>query len=173
MKTISTLVFTLIFMASLVPQLSLAQSSYVDQVFDQFSADENFTYVNISGHMLQIMSNRHGERGRSVASKMDRIRILTSNQVDNESVSQAFSNLSSTLMNRDFDELMEIRDGGSHFRFLTTGENDRISQFLLIGNDQSQHILISIEGDLSLDDLSQSSYMVPGLEGLQGFPGRD
>lgn len=158
---------------SLLPLHVAAQTRSIDQMFETYSADDHFTYVNISGQMLQLISGQsdlhhhRNEGGPGIISRLNRIRILTSSDLRDESVTQAFRELKENLVSQDYAELMEIRDAGSHFRFLIKGEADLVEQLVLVGHDTDNHVLISIEGSLTLSELRRVSDIVPGLEGLR------
>lgn len=158
---------------SILPSHTRAQADPIKQIFETYSADDNFTFVNISGQMLQLISGRkdlHLERDEGepgIISRLERIRILSSSNLDDESVTSAFQELKENLIGMNYDELMEIRDAGSHFRFLMTGDIDRVKQLVLVGHDKDSHVLIIIEGDLTLSEMRRISDIVPGLEGLR------
>ena len=173
MNTHISFVMTLLLAIVILPPHARAQADPIEQIFDTYSADDNFTFVNISGQMLQLISGRRDihvdrdEGGPGIISRLERIRILSSSNLDDESVTSAFHQLRENLTRMNYDELMEIRDAGSHFRFLMTGDIDRVKQLVLVGHDKNSHVLISIEGDLTLSEMRLISNMVPGLEGLR------
>lgn len=166
------IILTLSFLAvALLPLHANAQTESIERIFDKYSADESFSYVNISGQMLRLLSSRSNDGERAITSRLHRIRILSSSNLNDETVTAAFRDLQTSLMRFDYEELMEIRDAGSHFRFLMKGDEELIEQLILVGHDKSSHVLISIEGEIKLSELSRLSDTVPGLEGLKQLGG--
>lgn len=157
----------LVFIAALfIPLYAQAQTPSIERIFNTYSVDENFSYVNISGQMLRLLSSRSDDEP-GLTSRLSRIRILSSSNLEDATITAAFRDLNNSLMRQDYEELMEIRDSGSHFRFLMKGDDEMIEQLILIGQDKDSHVLISIEGRIKLSELSRISDTIPGLEGLK------
>jgi hypothetical protein len=154
-----------------IPLFAQAQTASIDRIFNTYSANENFSYVNISGQMLRLLSSQSDDNESELLSRLNRIRILSSSDLIDATITAAFSDLNNSLMTHDYEELMEIRDAGSHFRFLMKGDDEMIEQLILIGHDTDSHVLISIEGRIKLSELSRISDTIPGLEGLKQFDG--
>ncbi|TVQ14781.1 MAG: DUF4252 domain-containing protein [Balneolaceae bacterium] len=168
------LIINLVFIAALfMPHFAQAQTPSIERIFETYSADENFSYVNISGQMLRLLASRSKDGETSMTSRLNRIRILSSSDLENETITTAFRDLNHSLMRQDYDELMEIRDAGSHFRFLMKGDDEFIEQLILVGYDKGSHVLISIEGRIMLSELSSISDTIPGLEGLKQLDDED
>lgn len=168
------LILYLMFIAAVFIPLNVqAQTESIERIFETYSADENFSYVNISGQMLRLLASRSKDSEPGMTSKLNRIRILSSSNLEDETILAAFRDLIDSLMRQNYDELMEIRDAGSHFRFLMKGDDDTIEQLILAGYDKNSHVLISIEGQILLSELSKISNTVPGLEGLKELGGSE
>lgn len=162
------LIISMVFIAALfTPLYTQAQTPSIERIFDTYSADEKFSYVNISGQMLRLLASRSEDSEPGMASSLTRIRILSSSDLEDDTITAAFSDLNNNLMRQDYEELMEIRDAGSHFRFLMKGNDEIIEQLILVGQDTDSHVLISIEGRILLSELSRISDTIPGLEGLK------
>jgi hypothetical protein len=161
------LIISMVFTAMFIPLYAQAQTPSIERIFDTYSADEKFTYVTISGQMLRLLASRSEDSEPGMASRLNRIRILSSSDLEDNTITAAFRDLNNNLMRQDYEELMEIRDAGSHFRFLMKGNDEIIEQLILVGHDVDSHVLISIEGRILLTELSRISDTIPGLEGLK------
>jgi hypothetical protein len=153
------LILSMVFIAALFTPLNTqAQTPSIERIFDTYSANEKFTYVNISGQMLRLLASRSEDGEPGMASSLNRIRILSSSDLKDETITIAFRDLNSNLMRQDYEELMEIRDAGSHFRFLMKGNDEIIEQLILVGQDTDSHVLISIEGRILLSAIQNFRY---------------
>ncbi|MEZ5012615.1 MAG: DUF4252 domain-containing protein, partial [Bacteroidales bacterium] len=64
-----------------------------------------------------------------------------------------------------YEELMVVKEGGKDIKFLIREKGNRIEELLMIGGGPGSNVLISIKGDLDMDNISDISRTI-GIEEL-------
>ena len=68
-----------------------------------------------------------------------------------------------------YEELMVVKDGGKDLKFLIKEKGRRIEELLMIGGgDDGGNILLSIKGDLDLENIANISKNI-GIDELEGI----
>ncbi len=143
-----------LFAAVLLPAMVFAQGNKSDAVFDRFSSIDGVTNLNISGGMLDIITSRSDDPTlKEMRSKVSGIRLISSR---GNAVPDFFNSVLSEIPESDFHELVRVREGENDVLLLANMTDDRISELLvLVGGSES--VLVSIRGDMTMDDISEMS----------------
>lgn len=141
------LLFTiLIFCAS----TTFAQNKF----FDKFADMDGVTSVYISKTMLQMMPNMKtgGMDIGPIAGKLESILILTSEKA---SISKMMKNEAPHFAaNKSYEELMRVKDEGTHATFyIKKKNNNKISELIMLVDEQPEFVYIQITGDMTLQDI--------------------
>jgi len=148
--------------------LSFAQRNPIDEFFDKYSGKEGITTIFISSRMFSIMAGVEldDDELEDVLSNLKSIRILTVDDPElNESLN-FFTELGKDLDLNDYEELMMVKESNKDLKFLIKGKGKRIDELLMIGGGPGQNVLISIKGDLDLDNIASISKTI-GIEELR------
>jgi hypothetical protein len=161
-KTVITL-FTLSLALS-----SFAQKNPIDAMFDKYAGKEGITTVFISSKMFSMMGrvDLDDDELQDVMNNLKSIRILT---VDDDELNQKlnfFSELAKDLDFNGYEELMVVKESDKDLKFLVKERGKRIEELLMIGGGPGQNVLISIKGDLDLENITSISKTM-GIEELQ------
>ncbi|HDZ41919.1 MAG TPA: DUF4252 domain-containing protein [Bacteroidetes bacterium] len=163
MKRIVLLSFTLILAVS-----SFAQKNPIDAMFDKYAGKEGITTVYISSKMFSMMgkADLDDDELQDVINNLKSIRILT---VDDDELNKKlnfFSELEKDLDFNAYEELMVVKGSDRDLKFLVKEKGKRIDELLMIGGGPGQNVLISIKGDLDLENITSISKAM-GIEELQ------
>jgi hypothetical protein len=144
----------------LLTQLATGQGDPVDQMFDKYSGQDGVTTIFISSRMFRIMAGVEldDEDLTDLMTRLKSIRILTVNDSILNSRVNFYRELESMMSFDSYEELMVVRDGATDLKFLIKGRGDRIDELLMIGGGEKEgNVMISIRGDLSMDNISDIS----------------
>ena len=150
---------------------SRAQGNPIDEFFDKYSGRDGVTTVFISSRMFSLIAQADldDEELQETMKNLKSIRILTvEDSVLNREVN-FYKELSRTLDMSDYEELMVVKDGDQDLKFLIREKGRRIEELLMIGGgDKGGNILLSIKGDLDLENIANISSNI-GIDQLEGI----
>jgi hypothetical protein len=157
----------------LIPFLTMAQETPANSFFNKHSGENGYTSVHITQYMFDLFSKISNEKEekdfKEVTSKLTSIKILT---VDSSfyvnSDTKFEKEILSTLPESIYKELMIIREGRETIKFLINEKGKKISEFIMIVYGTPEPVLIFLEGDISLKQISKLSKTmnVKGFEHL-------
>ncbi|MFT5264956.1 MAG: hypothetical protein ACI8YQ_003706 [Polaribacter sp.] len=160
MKNILFLSLLICFCSSTVQ----AQSNSIESFYEQYAKNEKVTNVTIKGWLLDIASHiTSDESSKEVLSKITQLRILLMED-GNPVTKNELSRLKKGIKKDHFEELLQIRDEGSHVDFYIREEGDHITNVLMLVNDNDEFVLLSLEGLLKLEDLKNIKIDTDGAE---------
>lgn len=160
-----TLLLLLVFSLALT---SFAQRNPIDIMFDKYSGMEGVTTVFISSKMFSMMAGVEldDDEMEDVIRNLKTIRILTVEDDELNEKLNFFSELQEDLDFSVYEELMVVKESGKDLKFLVREKGDRIDELLMVGGGPGQNILISIKGNLDLQNISSISKTM-GIKELQ------
>jgi hypothetical protein len=159
----------LLIVVLLICSVMNAQTNPVDELFNKYSEQEGFTYVAISGRMLNFLGNLDTEsKPDNIMLRLNSIRILTENDSLSTWKVNFWDELSKKLNFSVYEELMVVKEGKDITKFLVKQNGKNISELLVISGGKGSNSIISIKGDINLKDLSEIS-KTTGIEELEGL----
>ena len=146
----------------LLPFLANAQQSQLNSFFEKYSGKDGYTSVYISSYMFELfkkISNKSEEKEfNDIITRLKSIKILTVDSVTNINSKIKFQKeLLSILPKNIYKELMIVKDGSETVSFLFRNEGDKISEFVMTVEGSGSPVLIFLEGDIDLKQLSKLS----------------
>jgi hypothetical protein len=161
----------LIITALLLCQIIQAQRNPIDVLFDKYSEREGFTYVSISGSMLNLIGSLDAENNPdNLMLRLSSIKILSQNDSLSTGDIDLYEELSKKHDLSVYEELMIVKEGSDITKFLIKQKGNTISELLVISRGQAGSSIISILGDINLNDLSKLSDEI-GIEELEELEG--
>lgn len=160
-----------LFLFLVISSLSLSgQVNPIDELFDKYSGKEGITTVYISSKMFQMIAgaNLEDQELEDLVGRLKSIRILT---VEDSLLSRKlnfYRELEPKLDFSKYEELMVIKEGGKDIKFLVRGKGNRVDELLMIGGGSGSNVLISIKGDLDMDNISEISRTM-GIKELENI----
>ena len=152
-----------------------------DDLFDRYSGKDGYTSIHITQYMFLLFADLDTDEEMKeftdMASSIDRMKILT---VDSDSLhpnraSEFYSDARKTLPIQEYEELMVVKDGDQTVQMLIQEEGKMVSEFLMLVNDNSETVVISITGNIDLNQLARmsSKMNIDGLENLKEIEEND
>ena len=152
-----------------------AQTNAIDELFNKYSEREGFTYVAISGRMLNLLGTLQKEnKPDNVMLRLTSIRILSQEEPSETNGVNFFEELTTKSLRPLYDELMVVKEGSDETLFLIKQTGEKISELLVISGGSGGNSIISIKGDINLKELSELSETIgiEELEELEGYEGK-
>ena len=158
---------------------SFLLSSYVsgqsamDKLWDKYSGQEGITSVFISKYMFDMFRNIEAENGEEefqhVISKLNGIKILATKNQESAQKINLHDEIFNGIKGKKYEELMVIRDEGEDVKFLVLEEKGKIAELLMIVTSPKENVIISIQGNLDMNDLAKLSktFNIEGMERLE------
>lgn len=155
----------------MVTLIAASGQDVISKFFGKYQGDESFTNVNISSKMFGLFTqmdaeNPEDKEALDAISKLKGLKILAKQNARNsrELYKEALS-----LIPKDFEELMFVRDKDKDMKFMITENGGKISELLMIVGGNEEFMIMSIFGEIDLKQISRigSKMNVKGLEHLQ------
>ena len=143
----------------------------ISKFFTKYQNDESFTNVNISSKMFGLFTQMDAENPEDkeildAISKLKGLKILAKENARNsrELYKEALS-----LIPKNFEELMSVRDKDKDMKFMIQENGGKISEMLMVVGGNEEFMIMSIFGEIDLKQISRigSKMNIKGLENLQ------
>jgi hypothetical protein len=151
----------------------------ITRFFTTYAEDENFTVVTVTKRMFALFADIDAEdpkqkEAMEAISKIDGLRILALEE-DSLRAPQLYKEAKKVIPINEYDELMSIRREGMDFRFMIKEEDSKIAELLMIGGSTSDFFVMSLIGDIDLNQISKLSgaMNIDGFENLEMLEDRD
>lgn len=134
-----------------------AQNDAITKFFNQYAEDERFTVVYISPKMFQMVSkietnDEEWNKVREVIKDLGGLRVLTADSIA-DGVAM-FKEAIGKVPGKEYEELLTVRDGQEHVRFMIKENNDVINELLLLVGSPDEFTMLSFTGKINLDKIS-------------------
>jgi hypothetical protein len=163
------LIFSLFIWSSTLLQ---AQNDAISRFFSKYAEDERFTTVFISPKLFQMVAkiavdDPEWEQYREVIKDLGGLRILTSDSIPN--AMKLYQEIYQRLPTKEYEELLTVRDGEEHVRFMIRQTDEVISELLLLVATPDDFTMISFLGKIDLGKISSlaKSMDIEGIEHLE------
>ena len=149
----------------------MAQKDPVDLLFDKYSGKEGYTTVIISSKMFSLFQDMEveDEEFNEMMGSLESIRILATDETFKDESINFFDEVMKDLNQKDYEELMTVKDAHQDVKFLIKERNGKIAELLLISGGGGENAIISIRGNIDLKTISKlsKSMDIEGLEKLE------
>lgn len=156
----------------LAAQSLQAQNDAIVRFFDKYVEDERFTVVYVSPKLFQLVAkidsdDADWEKAKPIVSNLSGLRVLTA-----DSVSDGMSLYKEAIGKvpvKEYEELLTVRDGDENVRIWIRESGNIISELLLLVGAPSEFVLLSLTGNIDLDNISELSKTldIQGAEQLE------
>jgi len=158
-----------------------AQQDAISKYFDDYIEDERFTVVYVSAKLFDMvtkfdvsgiedMDEPEVKMAMEVLKDLRGLRVLTTDINSMEVYKEARTKLNTD----DYETLITVRDKGENVRFwIKNGEDDVITELLLLVGSHEEFVLLSLIGNIDLDKISSlaKTMDVKGMEHLDKVKG--
>ncbi len=150
-----------------------AQQSALDQFFERYQDDPEFSVIFVSPKMFQMLArvdtdDPEADEIMELVKGINGLRILIKDEGDGRALyDEAFSKISKN----GFEELLTVRDKGENVRFMVREgvTEDVIKQLVLLVGGQDDFVMMDLTGNIDLKTVGKlgRSIDVPGVEHLK------
>ena len=144
-----------------IPFHALSQHEIVDFFFDKYASNEKISDISLNGWILGMASKMLEDEGTDILKKITKLRIMFTDEKDIVSKAE-IKKLKRDVRKIDFEDLMTVSDEGTLVNFMVRKEGKNITNILVIIHGNSDFILLSLEGNLNLEDLKQLDFDIKG-----------
>ncbi len=169
---VSLILITFLGLSSLTAQLDA-----INQFFEDYRNNEEFTQINISPKMFEMFANMDEDLDMDAETK-EMIQSLTGLKIltTETNPKKYYKEFLSKVETASYEELMTIRDGNSDVKFLvkdSDGGNIVNELLLLVGGDDD-FVLMSFAGKIHLDKVGKlaKNININGAEHLDNLKDR-
>lgn len=149
---------------------SNAQTDAIDNFFESYQDDNDFTMVYVSPKMFKMVAKVAGDELdaelTSLVKDLKGLKILKTEKDARKYYKEAVKKIPTN----EYEILMTARDDGQNIKILTKSKGDDIiEEVLLLVGGESEFILVSFVGNINLNDLAKiaSSLDIEGAEHLE------
>lgn len=166
------ILFVIAFMV--IGQALTAQNDAITKYFDQYKDDSNFTIVNISPKLFEMIANMAQEEIEDdevleMIKEMKGLKVLKT-EVD---PLKYYNEAISTIDTKSYEELVTVRDEGQNVKILSKDENGGkiVNEMLIIVGGEDEFVLVSLVGKLHMSKLAKlaKNMDIDGMEHLENL----
>ena len=166
--------FLVLFMTVTGMHLFAQQGSGIDRFFEKYENDQTFTLISVTPKMFSMFSkldinSNEGKQFLQIVKRIRGLRILA--RENTKGGNQLFKEASS-LLSKEFEELMTVRDGKDDLRFMVK-ENAKgnIAELIMLVGSDTEFLAMSLIGDIDLNEISQlaNSMNIEGFDKLKNI----
>ena len=139
--------------------LTYAQSNTFKGLFEKYEHEDDVTVVNISKAMFKLIpGNVNVSTGnvdiKNIIPKIESLLIITSGKNNiKEKMYSEFKNVAGK--DKNFEELMRIKDGKSNVTFNAKKSGDIIKELVMLVHNEDNFVAIQILGNFTLEDIQK------------------
>jgi hypothetical protein len=155
-------------MIALMPFLAMAQSKSVVSFQDKYDGHEDATYVTIKGSLFNLIASVADYDDKDdpdedlqafgrIADGIKSMEVLKVPFYETDLNREEVAVLRKSLIKEGYEEFLMVREGKELVNVLAQGAEDEIRNMLVLVEEKDDFTLISINGTLSMKDLSYLS----------------
>ena len=133
-----------------------AQTTF-KSLFDKYEAEDDVTIVSISKSMFNMIPGNISKGNvdlQNILPKIESLLLITSSKSNmKEKMSLEFKTL--IEKNKNYEELMRVKDGKSNVIFNVKKEGNIIKELIMLINDEGDFVAIQILGNFTLEEIKQ------------------
>lgn len=148
---------------------AFGQNDAINQFFQKYMDDENFTSVYISSKLFSMVAKLEIDdvepEIRAMIKDLKGLQVLVTEHEPMKYYKEATKSISLT----DYDLLMTVRDEDQKIRFYTKENKEVIQELFLIVGGKDEFVILSLVGVIDLEKISKiaNSMDVEGLQHLE------
>jgi len=171
---------TILFIMMAFTTLTFAQDDAISRFFDKYEEDDNFTNVTITSRMFGLFANLDVEDEADkelmdAVSKVKGLKIIGKDDIENSAADALYKEAFELIPDKEYDELMTVRDKDTDMKFLIKEENGVITELIMVMHGDNEFFLLSLIGDIDLKQISRlsKSMDIDGFQHLKNIDEED
>ena len=147
----------LIIMISLLSTSIIYAQGTFKSLYDKYENEDDVTIVSISKSMFNMIPGNISKGNVDIQNILPKIESLLLITSEKSSVKEKMSSEFRSLIekNKDYEELMRVRDGKTNVIFNAKKQGDTIKELIMLINEDSSFVAIQILGNFTLNDIQQ------------------
>ena len=153
---------------AMLPFLAMAQSKSVSAFQDKYSDHDEVTYVTIKGSLFNLIGSiaeydddedpdEDLQAFGRIANGINSMEVLRVPFYETDLNRDEVASLRNSLTKEDYEEFLMVKEGKELVNVMAQGTADEIRNMLILVEEKNEFTLISINGTLSMKDLSYLS----------------
>jgi Domain of unknown function (DUF4252) len=151
---------------AMLPFLAMAQSKSVNTFQDKYSDHEDVTYVTIKGSLFNLIASiaeydddpdEDLKAMANIANGIKSMQVLKVPYYDTDLSRDEVAGLRKSLEKENYEEFLMVKEGKELINVMAQGAEDEIRNMLVLVDEREAFTVISIDGKLSMKDLSYLS----------------
>lgn len=147
-----------------------AQNDAISKYFEKYVDDQSFMHLNFSGKMFQMIAQiefEDPEEQKMVEASLGKIKRVQVLGKDKDVDGRKMYKEALSLIGKDFEELMSLREDDKDIRFLIKEKNNKIDELFMVMGGDDEFGLLSIVGDgIDLNAIYKLSKSI-GMDGFE------
>ncbi len=150
-----------------------AQSKAVQNIFDKYELDENFTRVSVSQQMFDLFieldsENEVEQEVLDAIAKLEGLKVLFR---DDQNGMPLFKESLTAVKGAGYEELMSVDDKQERVRFMIKRDGKQISELLMVMGGSNEFAIMTLFGEIDLKAISKMARVmeIRGLERLESI----
>lgn len=174
MKKLSVLL--VIILMALMPSVSKAQSA-IDGLYEKYAGKTNFTSINISPEMFNMMSgfsmndsSQKAVAAQNAIKQIKSLKMLVYEPKDSIKALNFYHVIKRMVPTNGFKDLMTVDSHGSNLKFLARQDkNGKIHELLMIVRGSDETMIMSLTGLIDMKTISEisKSMNIQGMSDLK------
>jgi hypothetical protein len=171
---------TILFIMMAFTTLTFAQDDAISKFFSKYEDDDNFTHVTITSRMFGLFANldiedEEDKELMDAVSKVKGLKIITKDDISKSEANELYEEAFKLIPEKEYDELMTVRDKETNMKFLIKEENSVITELIMVMHGDDEFFLLSLIGDIDLKQISRlsKSMSIDGFEHLKNIDKED
>ncbi len=149
---------------------ALSQNKVVDDLVDKYAGQEGFTSVVITKYMFNLFSNietTEDDEYMNMIKNLKNIKILTAPSGGDRQIN-LYDEVMKKLPAKEYEVLMEIKDGTQDVKFLVKEEKKQVVELLMLIGGDEDNVVMSISGIIDMKSIAKlaKSMNIEGMENL-------
>jgi hypothetical protein len=157
-----TIVKTLAVFIAVVPLFLFGQQNVVDQLFEKYSDQEDFTSIELTKGLFELFSEIEADDPdfddfQKAVKGLESIKILAySVEEGSYKMKEKFrDDIMASIPFKEYKELMVIKDPDANVNFYAKHEGQMISEMIMIVDGDDEAVLLSMSGNIDLSSVAK------------------
>lgn len=157
---------TMLFIVAIGLGISTFAQSFTENFENRLTHKEDFTVVNISAKMFELMAKIADEDLQQIVSNLKSMKILTTGKGASKYYNEAIKLLTT---DKTYEELMSVQENKETIRMFTQEEKGTITELVIAILEPEEFILIGFNGKIDLKEMARIAKMIDikGVEQLE------
>jgi hypothetical protein len=153
-----------------------AQNKVLEQLFQKYSDQDGFTSVVITKNMFQLFANVENPENDDFLKTVKNLEFIKILSVEGEDEGKDFyRQIQSAILDKDYKELMTIKETDSQVKFLTLEKDGVIRELVMVSRGKEESSMIWLAGVIDMKTVSKISegMHIGGMENLEKAVNKD